>query len=167
MKPKNSKERQVAFFKFLAFFLATVLTVVIAVYFNYKVPNEENDLLRGKIEEDKHIKEFQNDFFKEMKIIKNKIDSLDIPGEDTKFDYELIASKLVKLQGKIEKKDTTFRYEMYTDIVSTFDELQKSKEKLRDVNKEIKVKEEYKRALEKCETKKELLQRELLIRSSN
>jgi hypothetical protein len=74
MKPKNLKERRKTFLRFLLLFLLTVASILTAVYFNFRVPKKENKLLKTKVRIVKKEMEYQNNFFKEMKSIKNMID---------------------------------------------------------------------------------------------
>lgn len=76
MKPKNSAERRKALLKFVAMFLVTMIVVVGAVYFNFKVPQQENSQLRDKVERFEAQAAFQQQFYEESRMIKRKIDSI-------------------------------------------------------------------------------------------
>jgi len=69
MKPKNSKDRRASFLKFLALFVITITAVLFAVYFNFKVPNKENALLKDRVKSVENEMTFQDGFSKEMKSI--------------------------------------------------------------------------------------------------
>ena len=45
----NSQERNQAFLKFLTFFVITVILVVAAIFFNYKLPSRENKMLQDEV----------------------------------------------------------------------------------------------------------------------
>lgn len=168
MKPKNSKERQSAFLKFLLLFLVTVLTIVFAIYFNYKVPNKENDLLKTQIKSVEKEMEFQNNFSDEMTAIKSMIDSLDIPGQNISYHNLLIGTKIAELQKNIPSKDSTYRYDMYSNIVNLYVELQDIKGELRSLNDAKSTIEEYKEALDRCRADLKQTERDLFIaRGSN
>lgn len=161
MKPKNVKERRNSFLKFLLLFIVTVGTIVTAVYFNFKVPKKENDILKEEAKAIKKEMQFQNDFSDEMFNVKKLFDSLDVPGSNTKFTNSLISKKLVDLQGKIPTKDSTYRYDMYTRILTLHVDLQKTKEKLRDLKDAEGLIEEYKEALGKCKDDYTEIQRDM------
>ena len=168
MKPKNLKERRKTFLRFLLLFLLTVASVLIAVYFNFKVPKKENKLLKTQVRIVKKEMEYQNNFFSEMKSIKSMIDSLDIPGQNVSFQTKLINTKLVDLQKAIPTKDSTYKYDMYTSIVELYVELQNTKDELRSLSDSKSTIEEYKDALDKCRDDLKQAERDLFIaRNSN
>ena len=49
-KPLNTSERSSAFWKFFLFFILSVIMVTSAVYFNFRLPHKENELLKEKAE---------------------------------------------------------------------------------------------------------------------
>ncbi|WP_289040540.1 type VI secretion system TssO [uncultured Zobellia sp.] len=163
MKPKNSKERRVSFFKFTALFIITVTTILAAVYFNFKVPEKENALLRAQASIVQSEIKFQKGFFNEMQSLKRMIDSLDLPGQNASYQNSLISAKIVELQNEIPVKDSTYLYDMHMSIVQLYVELQTAKDKvneLRDAEGTIK---EYKEELEICRTDLKHVERELSI----
>jgi len=168
MKPKNSKERRKTFLRFLLLFLLTVASILVAVYFNFKVPKKENNLLKTQVRVVKKEMVFQNKFFKEMKSIKGMIDSLDVPGQNVSFQTSLINTKLVDLQKGIPTKDSTYKYDMYTSIVELYAELQNAKDELRSLTDAKSTIEEYKDVLDKCREDLKQAERDLFIaRNSN
>ena len=168
MKPKNSKERRNSFLKFLALFLFTVAMVVTAVYFNFKVPKKENQILKAQALNIKKEMDFQNNFNKEMSTVKNMIDSMDVPGQNISYQNSLISTKLVDMQKMIPTKDSTYRYDMYTNIVGLYIELQETKDRLRSLEDAESTIQEYKEAFEKCKDDYKEVERELyILRRSN
>ncbi|MGB1309418.1 MAG: type VI secretion system transmembrane protein TssO [Oceanihabitans sp.] len=163
MKPQNSKERRSSFIKFLLLFLVTMFAVIFAIYFNYKVPNKENDLLRGQAKVIQEDLKFQNNFYSEMEQVKNLIDSLDEPGQNSSYQNSLISTKLVELQKTIPTKDSTYRYDMYMSIVKLHAELQEYKAELKSLQEAKTRIEEYKTALDKCKTDLKQTERDLFI----
>lgn len=168
MKPKNSKERRVSFFKFLALFAVTITAILFAVYFNFKIPNKENAILKEQVKGVEKEMIFQDGFSKEMKSIRGMIDSLDIKGANLSYQNSLISARLVDLQKTIPTRDSTYRYDMYSNIISTYAELQDAKidlNKLKDSKSTI---EEYKIALDKSRDELKQCERDLYIaRGSN
>lgn len=164
MKPKNSKERRNSFLKFLALFLVTVGMIVAAVFFNYRVPSKENALLREQSKVIESEMEFQSGFFNEMGHVKRMIDSLDVPGQNTAYQKNLISSKLVELQKTIPTKDSTYLYDMHMTIIELYVELQSAKDKLHALRDAEGTIAEYKEALDKCNQYLKEAERELRIR---
>jgi len=163
MKPKNTKERRKSFFRFLLLFLVTIATILTATYFNFKVPKEENAILKSKVNRVDQEMKFQETFFKEMRKVKKMIDSLSVPGSNFSYQKVQISEKLVDLQKAIPTKDSTYRYDMYSDIIKLYIELQNSKTELHglvDVKSTI---AEYKDALDKCRENLKQSERDLYI----
>ena len=150
MKPKNLKERRNRFLKFILLFLLTVSTIVALVFFNFRIPKKENNLLKTQAKAIKKEMAFQNEFTKKMKSLRNMIDSLDIPGQNISFQKSLINSKLVELQKTIPTKDSTYRYDMYTSIVKLHSDFVEAKDRLRDLKEAESTIAEYKDELETC-----------------
>lgn len=168
MKPKNSTERRNAFLKFLALFLVTLLTVVYAVYFNYKIPVKENALLKEKVKQVETEMAFQNKFTKEMKAIKAMIDSLDVKGQNIPYQKNLISARLVDLQKTIPANDSTINYDMYDNIIKLYVEMQETKGEILSLNDAKNTISEYKLALDRCQNNLKQTERNLLIaRSGN
>jgi len=167
MKPKNNKERKTGFLKFLGLFLLTVVMIVAAIYYNFKIPSKENELLRNQIKLVNNDVKFEKNFYREMIKIKNLIDSLNIPGQNVSYQNSLISNELVDLQKSLPTKDSTFRYDMYSNIIHLFVDLQESKGKLGGLGDSQERLQEYKDALKTCQTDLKQAQRDLLIMRSN
>ena len=168
MKPKNNKERNSSFLKFLLLFLVTTGTVVGAVYFNYKVPSKENELLREQAKIMDEEMSYQSSFYEEMIATKLMIDSLDAPGANIKYLNSLISDKLVVLQKSIPTKDSTHLFDLHNSIVETYVELQETKDKLLELRDAESTIAEYEKALENCRADLKSTERELYIeRRSN
>lgn len=163
MKPKNNKERQIAFIKFLAIFLVSNLTIVFAIYFNYKIPNKENEVLKSQAELTRNQTNFQRYFFNEMVGIKSMLDSLNIPGQNVSYQNSLISARLVELKKKVPTKDSTYRYDMYTKIINLFVELQDIQREIRALDNAKVTIEEYKEALDRCSANLKQAERDLFI----
>jgi len=161
MKPKNTKERRNSFLKFSLLFLVTVITIMVAVFFNFKVPTKENEILKEQSKSIKKEMQFQNSFSDEMVNVKSLLDSLDTPGTNTTYINSLISKKLVDLQDLIPTKDSTYKYNMYTRIVSLHVEIQEAKSRLRGLKDTESTIQEYKETLEKCKDDYILMQRDL------
>ncbi|WP_209405176.1 type VI secretion system TssO [Pseudozobellia sp. WGM2] len=167
MKPNNSKERRLSFLKFFAMFIVTVSAILAAVYFNFKVPMVENELLRKEISLFEGEKNFQRNFYGEMKDLKGLIDSMDIEGQNISFQNSLINDKIVNLQKRIPVKDSTYMYDMHIDVTELYAELQLVKGKLLKLKGAESTIEEYKTALDQCSQDLEQKGRDLFIARSS
>lgn len=167
MKPKNVKERRNSFLKFLLLFLITTATVVTAVFFTFKIPVKENTMLKERAKVFSKEMKFQNSFFNSMKKVKGLIDSLDVPGQNVSYLNSLISKDLVELQKSIPRKDSTFKYDMYSNVVKLYVDIQDMKGKLRDLKDAENTIEQYKEELEKTQQDFKQLERDLLIARQN
>ncbi|MUH34704.1 hypothetical protein D9O36_02515 [Zobellia amurskyensis] len=163
MKPKNSKERRVSFLKFSGLFIVTVSVILGAVYFNFKVPEKENMLLREQASIVEGEIKFQKGFFGEMQGLKRMIDSLDLPGQNASYQNSLISAEIVNLQNEIPVKDSTYLYDMHMSIVQLYVELQTAKGKLNELRDAEGTIKEYKSELEACREDLKHVERELSI----
>ena len=163
MKPKNSKERSASFIKFLVLFLVTVSMILVAVYFNFEIPEKENKLLREQAKVIDEEMEYQSNFFAEMQILKEMIDSLDVPGQNMSYQNSMISNQLVDLQEDIPPKGSSHVYDMHMAIIQLYVELQTATDKVNSLRDAEGTIAEYKEAFENC--KKDLVQaeRELYI----
>lgn len=142
--------------------------IVVAVYFNFKIPAKENKLLRERAEVIKGEMAFQSKFYDEMQSLKAMIDSLDTPGQNSSYQNTLISTQIVDLQNRIPTKDSTYLYDMHHSIIQLYVELQTAKDKLHALRNAEGTIEEYKTALETCREDLKQMERELLIeRRSN
>ena len=151
MKPKNSKERSSAFYKFLILFLVTTGTVVGAVYFNFKVPKEENTLLREQAQVFDDDLKFQKEFYKEMQSLMVMIDSLEKPGTIVDYEATQISSRLADLSRSIPGKDSTNLSDMNVEIIQLLLELKNDKVRLYQLrNAEAEI-DNLSKSLQNCE----------------
>ena len=163
MKPKNSKERSSSFLKFLALFIVTMAMILVAVFFNFQIPEKENKLLREQADVFDQEMEYQSEFFAEMQSLKQMIDSLDVPGQNTSYQNSLISTQIVDLQKNIPPKGSSHIYDMHMAIIQLYVELQTATDKLNSLQDAEGTIADYKEAFENC--KKDLVQaeRELYI----
>ena len=76
MEALNKKERSDAFASFLVFFLISVSLLLLAVFFAYRVPDKENDLLRKKLKKYERDFSFMNSYSQELDETKVLLDSM-------------------------------------------------------------------------------------------
>ena len=133
------------------------------VFFNYKVPSKENDLLREEAKVIRTSQEFQSNFYNEMKAVGNMIDSLEVPGAQIAFETKLISSKLVEMQNSIPTDDVLA--DMYTNIINNYADMLDNQGRLRELSDAEALIEDYEAELEKCIELKNQAERELRIRS--
>ena len=150
MKPKNSKERRNSVLKFIILFLCTTGLIVAALFFDFnRVPLKENKVLRERAVAIEKEMKFQGEFSNEINNVRSLIDSLDVPGQNLPHINSLITSKIVDIQKSLPKEDSTYRYEMYTNMVQTYVDIQQMKGKLLQYEDIDKTLEEYKEEIDR------------------
>jgi Type VI secretion system, TssO len=92
--PVNTAERSSAFWKFIFFFLMSVLMVTTAVYFDFKMPFKENDILKEKVEKIRIQSMAEEKFTNSMMQAKSLIDSMGKPGVNVKYIGDQVSDRL-------------------------------------------------------------------------
>lgn len=132
MKPKNNKERRSSILKFALLFIASITLIVITFFFDFdRVPLRENKVLREKFSAIEREIKFQEKFSEEVKNVIALMDSLKVEGANLEYTDALINNKIVELQNSIPTQDSTYRYNMYKNIVKSYVDLQAANVKLR------------------------------------
>lgn len=125
----NSKERNEAFLKFLLFFVVTLLLVILAIYFNFRLPVRENKMLQDEIETQRQQDMNQTKFVAKMQEAVILLDSLGKGGPGTEQINLQLNGKLAELSG-LQLKDNNIYGKMDKAIVEKFSELQSLKRRL-------------------------------------
>ncbi|WP_296144530.1 type VI secretion system TssO [uncultured Flavobacterium sp.] len=129
----NKKERTSAFLLFLLMFIITTGVLFFAVFFNYRLPLKENEVLKN--ENDKILAEFnfQKKFSEKIEHIGILIDSLDKSPESFQFIEQNISFELVELKEKIPA-DSDQSLKLYDNVILTITDLVNAKKLLLQVN---------------------------------
>jgi hypothetical protein len=127
----NSQDRNQAFLKFLTFFLITVLLVVVAIYYNYKVPDKENAWLQSQLD----IQQIQD--ANQAKFVSKMEEAITLMDQwnNKTADNALIDTKLNKIIGDmslIEQNDKSMYGKMNKAIVAKFNDLRIARKALED-----------------------------------
>jgi hypothetical protein len=129
----NKKERLSAFLLFLLMFVVTTGVLFAALFYNYKLPLRENEVLRQ--ENDKILTQFnfQKQFSEKIEEISVMVDSLDKAPESFQFIEQKITFELVELKEKIPA-DTDQDLKLYDNVILTIKDLVNAKKLLLQVN---------------------------------
>lgn len=119
----NSKERNEAFLKFLVFFVVTLILVILAIYFNFRLPIRENRMLQDEIETQRQQDANQTKFVAKMQEAIVLLDSLGKGGPNTEQVNLQLNGKLAELSG-LQLKDNNLYGKMDKAIVEKFSDLQ-------------------------------------------
>lgn len=129
----NKKERTSAFLLFLLMFIITTGVLFFAIFFNYKLPIKENEVLKN--ENDKILAEFnfQKSFSDKIEHIGVLIDSLDKSPESFQFIEQNITYELVELKEKIPA-DSDQSLKLYDNVIISLKDLVNAKKLLLQVD---------------------------------
>ncbi|MEO8771054.1 MAG: type VI secretion system TssO [Ferruginibacter sp.] len=127
----NIQERTQAFLKFLLFFLITVTLVVVAIYFNFRVPSKENAWLHDQLESQRTMDANQVKFVAKMDEAVILLDSLDKKDANTDLIQRSIGNIVGDMQGMVQNNKTLYD-KMNKAIVFKFDELKNAKKDIQE-----------------------------------
>ena len=124
----NKKERYSAFMLFLGMFGLSAGVLIFALFFNFKLPMKENEVLRS--ENEGMIKQFnyQHKFSDEFKNITKLLDSMQKTPERATYIEQSIGQKLGDLSKEIP--DDTLSSKLYERIIVNVQDLVNSKKNL-------------------------------------
>jgi DNA repair ATPase RecN len=131
----NAKERNKAFLKFLLFFVLTLILVITAIYFDFRLPIKENSYLQKEIDLQRQIEHNQENFVNTMHESVILLDSLDRPGTDIVQINAQLDQRLTELDG-LKQKDFSAYGKMDKVIVDKFWDLYHAKSKLRKLDED-------------------------------
>ncbi|WP_310557566.1 type VI secretion system TssO [Flavobacterium sp.] len=121
----NKKERNSAFIMFLLMFVVTTGVLIFALFFDFRLPLKENEVLKS--ENEKIVKNFnyQKEFSEKYQHICKLIDSLDKTPEQFPYLEQTISSELVDLQKKADSLEVDSK--LYGNVILYTNKLVQSK----------------------------------------
>jgi hypothetical protein len=131
----NSKERNEAFLKFLLFFLVTVILIVLAVFFNYRLPRSENKVLQEEVNIQRQQETVQAKFVTKMTEAIALLDSMDKGTTNVEQINSQLTGKLTEMELLRQKDDPSSYGRMHNAILNKLFDLQQSKASVRDLRK--------------------------------
>jgi hypothetical protein len=129
----NAKDRNEAFFKFLLFFVATLILVITAIYFDFKLPIRENRMLQEEIDQQRQADLNQGKFVSAMQESVTLLDSLDNAGPNAAQLNLQLNQKLNDLNA-MALNDNSIYGRMDRAIVNKFVSLQQAKARLQNLS---------------------------------
>jgi hypothetical protein len=146
----NSQERNQAFLKFLLFFLLTIVLVILAIFFNYRLPLRENKMLQSEVDVQRTQDVNQQKFVSLMQEAIVLLDSLDKKGTNTDQVNLLVNSKMQEL-AVVQQKDNTIYGKMDKMITDKLYDLQQAKKNLQDATNNLGKLSNAQSELDKCQ----------------
>lgn len=132
MEILNKKERYSAFMMFLVMFIVTTGILIFALFFNFKLPMKENEVLRSENElmtkQFNYQKKFSNEFGKVTKML----DSLKKNPERAVYIEQNIGQKLGDLSKEIP--EDTLSSGFYQRVIISIQDLVNSKKDMLQVD---------------------------------
>jgi len=156
----NSKERNEAFLKFLLFFCITVALIIIAVYFNFRLPLKENSKLREKITLQTQEEMNQEKFTENMDKAMAYLDSLDKDPKNMESIEILLTGKIRDLATLQEKGYSPYA-KMNKVIIERMIELKDQKKQLFKLSDKANTLTEMEKKLQYAETQLTQKQQEI------
>lgn len=121
----NKKERNSAFVMFLIMFVVTTGVLIFALFFDFRLPLKENEVLKSENEKISKESNFQKKFAEEYQHICKLVDSLDKVPEQFPYLEQTISSELVDLQRKADSLQVDSK--LYSNIIIYTNKLVQSK----------------------------------------
>lgn len=129
----NKKERFNAFMLFLLMFFITMIVLITAIFFNYKLPIKENEVLKHENDKMNMQFSFNKEFSSTIEDINKLVDSLDAAPESFQFIEQSINYELVQLKEKIPN-DSIVDPKLYQNVILTYKTYVNTKKKLLQIN---------------------------------
>jgi Type VI secretion system, TssO len=146
----NSQERRQAFFKFLLFFVITLVLVIWAVFFNFsRLPLKESDVYRQELQGYRAEEANQTTFVDKMKEAVLLLDSLDKPGVNANIISYAFDSKLSEVT-KYQSTGNSLFTQMDKEIIFRLQQAKEQKIKIKKMEASTAGSSELQAALEKC-----------------
>lgn len=134
-----------------------------AVFFGTQLPIEENAYLREKMRTMESKVQVERHFAQKMENVKSLLDSMDLPNVNADYMQQLISSELADLQSEVTTNDSTYRKEMYSNILQTYLELKTAKHSLIKMQNVEMSMEEYSKLVDQYNEELKQTQRDLDI----
>lgn len=128
----NAKDRNRAFLKFLLFFVITLVLVVCAIFFDFRLPIRENKMLQDEVDQQRVVELNQEKFVAAMEDASVLLDSLDHAGAYGAQINLQLNQKLIDLNG-LQQKGNSLYGRMDGLIVDKFLALQQAKTRLQNL----------------------------------
>lgn len=163
----NARERNTAFWKFLAFFMLSTLLVVSAVYFDTRIPAKDNAIMKEQIGAYKTQALAQERFVRNMDEAKALIDSLTRPGSNSVYLNQQIAAKIREL-AQLQYKDSSMYSRLNKNVLDVFLRYQEATNKAASVGDLPRQLDDYRGKYEQAQRDLDNTRRDLdVLRRSN
>lgn len=125
----NKKERFNAFMLFLVMFFITMIILITAIFFNYRLPVKENEVLKQENDKMNMQLSFNKEFANKIEDVNKLVDSLDAAPASFQFIQQSINFELVQLKETIPS-DSIVDSRLYQNVILNYVNLVEAKRKL-------------------------------------
>ena len=146
----NASQRNEAFVKFTVFFVLTIAVIIAAVYFNFRVPAEDNRQLRDKLSNHENQ---QEKFLMAMETSKKLIDSMGKSQQYSALLDKEIANHLIVVKNLADQSNGIYGT-MNKEVFSLFYDYSELNKKLLQSKSVIQQVENLRKELNTSETKR-------------
>lgn len=159
----NSRERSQSFWKFFLFFFITILVVLLAVYFDFRMPLVENKKLKVEIADQRELSAYEDRFALRVEAVSNMLDSIEKNPANADNLHDQLDSKLKDLYNfkEFQENGISSPEKMYTIIVN---KLSKVNSLLKSIDK---LNEQYQDLEKKYNTCRDDLNQYMKLQSPN
>jgi len=151
----NNHERTQTFIKFLLFFFITVLVVVFAVFFDFRMPSVENKLLKSEVYDQRQMAANQDRFSNKHQVVTALLDSIERHPENAdqiRLEFTNRLTELNNLNTATESGMTTTG-KLNTALINGFAKMNDLIKKNEDLTKKLKRIEDLETQLRECREK--------------
>ncbi len=110
-----------------------MIVLISAIFFNYKLPIKENEVLKNENDKMNMQYSFNKEFSNTIEDINKLVDSLDAAPESFQFIEQSINYELVQLKEKIPN-DSIVDPKLYQNVILTYKTYVNTKKKLLQIN---------------------------------
>jgi hypothetical protein len=115
----NSRDRNQAFLKFALFFIITIVLVVIAVYFNFRLPVKENKFLTNELANHRAQDEKEAEFVERLDKVVNMMTSMEKSKDSANQLTKSVTDRLAEMKDR-SSNSNMFYNKMNEAIVNKF-----------------------------------------------
>ena len=147
----NSQDRNQAFLKFLLFFIITVILIIVAIFFDYRMPIRENRMLQDEVDVQRQRETNQQKFVQKLDEVLPLLDSIGTSGANNEILKVQVSGKINDLSG-LQENSNTVTGKMNKVIIEKLTELMNNKNQLMEMDTKVRKYDELQTELRDCKT---------------
>ena len=151
----NNHERTQTFIKFLLFFFITVLVVVFAVFFDFRMPSVENKRLKSEVYDQRQMAANQDRFSNKLAVVTALLDSIERNPETSDQIRLVFTPRLNELNelNTVTESGMTTTGKLNSSLINGLAKMNDLIKKNEELTKKLKRIEELETQLRECREK--------------